>query len=50
MKYKFAVKEICYGVISVEADDLEDALVKAESMDGDYFVNKSDVEIIDEIY
>ena len=42
-KYRIAITNVEYGCIDVEADSLDEAMEKAESFDGDYFVNKSEV-------
>ena len=42
-KYRIAITNVEYGCIDVEADSLDEAMEKAESFDGDYFVNKSEI-------
>ena len=42
-KYRIAITNIEYGCIDVEADSLDEAMDKAESLDGDYFVHNSEV-------
>ena len=42
-KYRIAITNIEYGCIDVEADSLDEAIDKAESLDGDYFVHNSEV-------
>ena len=42
-KYRIAITNIEYGCIDVEADSFDEAMEKAESFDGDYFVNKSEI-------
>ena len=42
-KYRIAITNVEYGCIDVDADSLDEAMEKAESFDGDYFVNKSEI-------
>lgn len=42
-KYRIAITNVEYGFIDVEADSCGEAMEKAYSLDGDYFVNKSEV-------
>ena len=42
-KYRIAITNIEYGCIDVEADSLDEAMDKAESLDGDYFVHKNEI-------
>lgn len=42
-KYKFRVSLLEYGVIEVEADNIEDARDKAYDMDGSFYCNNSEV-------
>ena len=42
-KYRIAITNVEYGCIDAEADSLDEAMEKAESFDGDYFVNKSEI-------
>ena len=42
-KYRIAITNIEYGCIDVEADSLDEAMDKAESFDGDYFVHKNEI-------
>ena len=42
-KYRIAITNIEYGCIDAEADSLDEAMDKAESLDGDYFVRDSEI-------
>ena len=42
-KYRIAITNVEYGCIDVEADSLDEAMDKAESLDGDYFVHDSEI-------
>ena len=42
-KYRIAVTNVEYGFIDVEAESCSEAIDKAYSLDGDYFVNKNEV-------
>ena len=42
-KYRIAITNVEYGCIDVEADSFDEAMEKAESLDGDYFVNKNEI-------
>ena len=42
-KYCIATTNIEYGCIDVEADSLDEAMEKAKSLDGDYFVYKNEI-------
>ena len=52
-KYRIAITNVEYGCIDVEADSLDEAMEKVETLDGDYFVhdneitNKDLIEILD---
>ena len=43
MKYRIAVTNVEYGCIDVEAESLGEAMDKAYSLDGDYYVHKNEV-------
>ena len=43
MKYRIAVTNVEYGCIDVEAESLTEAMDKAYSLDGDYYVYNSEV-------
>ena len=42
-KYRMAISYVAFGCIDVEADSLDEAMEKAESFDGDYFVHDSEI-------
>ena len=42
-KYRIAITNVEYGFIEVEAESCGEAMDKAESLDGDYFVHNSEV-------
>ena len=42
-KYRIAITNVEYGCIDIDADSLDEAMEKAESFDGDYFVNKNEI-------
>jgi hypothetical protein len=44
-EYKFYISECTYGVLKVQAESYEEALDKANGMDGDFFGH--DTEILD---
>ncbi len=41
--YRFLITNIEYGYIDVKADNIDDARDRAYSLDGEYFVHKSEV-------
>jgi len=43
--YRFKYKEVNYGFIEVEAENKEEAYKKAQILEGDISINKSDWEI-----
>ena len=43
MKYRIAVTIVEHGFIEVEAESCSEAMDKAYSLDGDYYVHKSEV-------
>ena len=42
-KYRIAITNVEYGCIDVEAESLGEAMDKAYSLDGDYYVHNSEV-------
>ena len=42
-KYRIAITNVEYGCIDVEAGSLDEAMEKAESFDGDYFVHDNEI-------
>ena len=42
-KYRIAITNVEYGCIDVEADSFDEAMEKAESFDGDYFVHNNEI-------
>lgn len=43
--YRFKFKEISYGFIDVEADNIDEAMELAAEADGDIFINDRELEI-----
>ena len=43
MKYRIAITNVEHGFIEVEAESCSEAMDKAYSLDGDYYVQKSEV-------
>lgn len=47
-RYRIPVIETCYGIVEVEAKDEQEAIEKAYCLGDDFFVNKSNVEVLKE--
>ena len=43
--YRFKYKEVNYGFIEVKAENKKEAYEKAQSLEGDIFINKNDWEV-----